>query len=230
MKTLMAADAAEVWNDVTLDVAPETDCQTCTITTARAKGRSRRPMTSVDKPFVFVFLDIIPNAASLSLTPRTYFSHYLLCVCRYSRQPYMHGMQHLTTQGVLEGLQAFAVRFGRIDEVGYLDFERIQSDAGPQFTSEEFKHEALSAGIRLTIAAPRHQEQNTYCERTWQTIRTIAQKLLLHARVGPQYNHHALMYATDHIFPVIPWKNLQIEGRQTTLTNWLRASVLPSST
>ncbi|MGH7974583.1 MAG: hypothetical protein ACREBR_03575 [bacterium] len=135
MKTLMAADAAEVWNNIKLEMDPETDCKTCIIITARAKGRSRRPMTAADKPFTFDFLYIMPNAASQSLTPRTFFSHYLLCVRRYSRHPYMHGMRHRTTQDILEGLQAFAVRFGRIDEVGYLYFKRVQSDAGPQFTS-----------------------------------------------------------------------------------------------
>ncbi|MGH7974694.1 MAG: hypothetical protein ACREBR_04150 [bacterium] len=108
------------------------------------------------------------------------------------------------------------MRFGANCEFGYLDLERVQTDAGSQFTSVKFKQEALQAGFRLTIAAPRHQEQNAYCERTWQTIRTIAHKMLLHARVGQQYTHHALMYATDHIFPAIPWKKLNIDDRPST--------------
>ncbi|MGH7955157.1 MAG: hypothetical protein ACREOZ_04270, partial [Gloeomargaritales cyanobacterium] len=212
----MAADSGDVWEDITIALTPEKDCQTCQITMSRAKNRSRRPMTDADKPMVFVFLDLIPNPASTSITPRTYFSHYLLCVCRYSRQPFLHGLSGLTTQDVLEGIQAFAIRYGKIDEVGYFDFKRIQTDAGPQFTSKEFKQAALTSGFRLTIAAPRHQEQNAYCERTFQTIRLIAHKLLLNARAGEQYLHHALLYATDHIFPVIPWKNLQVDGRQST--------------
>ncbi|MGH3056509.1 MAG: hypothetical protein ACRDL7_16160, partial [Gaiellaceae bacterium] len=68
----------------------------------------------------------------------------------------------------------------------------------------------------LTLAAPRHQEQNAYCERTWQTVRNIAFSMMNFARVGQQYTHFALQYAVDHIFPALPWTNLQVSGRPST--------------
>ena len=43
---------------------------------------------------------------------------------------------------------------------------------------------------------------------THRTLRTIAQSLMVHARVSEAYIHFVLMYTTDHIFPVLPIKYL----------------------
>ena len=40
------------------------------------------------------------------------------------------------------------------------------------------------------------------------TLRTIAHSLMVHARVPEIYVHFALMYMTDHSFPVLPIKDL----------------------
>ena len=71
--------------------------------------------------------------------------------------------------------------------------------------------------VRLTLAAPEHQEMNGQVEVTWRTLRTIAHSLMVHARVPEIYIHFALIYTTDHIFPVLPIKDLINEdGNQTT--------------
>ena len=41
---------------------------------------------------------------------------------------------------------------------------------------------------------------------TWRTLRTVAQSLMVHARVLEAYIHFALMYTKDQIFPVLPIK------------------------
>ena len=43
---------------------------------------------------------------------------------------------------------------------------------------------------------------------TWRTLRTVAHYLMAHARVTEAYVNFALMYMTDHIFPVLPIKDL----------------------
>jgi transposase InsO family protein len=49
---------------------------------------------------------------------------------------------------------------------------RLHTDAGSQFDSPKFRTGCLdTAGINITLAAPKHQEQNGLCERTWQSIR-----------------------------------------------------------
>ena len=47
-------------------------------------------------------------------------------------------------------------RFGKIDEFGWWNLERIPSDVGTQFTSTDFKEERLTRGVHLTLAAPEH--------------------------------------------------------------------------
>ena len=51
---------------------------------------------------------------------------------------------------------------------------------------------------------------NGQVEVTWRTLRTIVHALVVHARVPEVYVHFALMYSTDHIFPVLPIKYLKI--------------------
>ena len=60
----------------------------------------------------------------------------------------------------------------------------------------------------MTLAAPEHQKMNGKTEVTKRTLHTIAHSIMVHARVLEAYIHFALMYTTDHIFPVIPIKDL----------------------
>ena len=43
---------------------------------------------------------------------------------------------------------------------------------------------------------------NGQVEVIWRTLRTMAQSIMVHARVSEAYIHFALMYTTDHIFTV----------------------------
>ena len=105
-------------------------------------------------------------------------------------------------------LDMFQSRFGKIDEFGWWYLEIISADAGTQFTSTEFKEECQTCGFRLTLAAPEHQDMNGQVEVNWRTLRTVAHSLMVYARVSEAYIHFALMYTTDHIFPVLPIKDL----------------------
>ena len=102
----------------------------------------------------------------------------------------------------------FQSRFWKMDQSGWWDLERISADAGTQFTSMEFKDECQTRGVRLTLAAPEHQEMNGQVAVTWRTLRTVAHSLMLHARVPEVYVHFTLMYMTDHILPVLSIKDL----------------------
>ena len=80
-----------------------------------------------------------------------------------------------------------------------------------------FKQECQTCGVRLTLAAPEHQEMNGQVEVALRTLHTIAQYLMVHARVSEAYIHFSFMYATDHIFPVLPIKYLiNKDGDPTT--------------
>ena len=58
------------------------------------------------------------------------------------------------------------------------------------------------------LAAPEHQEMNRQVKVTQRTLRTIAHSLMVHARVSEEYIHFSLMYTTEHIFSVLPIKDL----------------------
>ena len=80
----------------------------------------------------------------------------------------------------------------------------------------------------FTLAAPEHQEMNGQVEVTRRTLRTIAQSLMVHARVPEIYIHFALMYTTDHIFPVLPIKYLINEDGDPTTPYKLTTGTKPS--
>ena len=66
-------------------------------------------------------------------------------------------MEKITTEEIMEKLDMFQSIFGKIDEYGWWDLERISADAGTQFTSTEFKYECQTREVCLTLAAPEHQ-------------------------------------------------------------------------
>ena len=51
---------------------------------------------------------------------------------------------------------------------------------------------------------------------------------MVHARVSEAYIHFALMYTTDHIFPVLPIKDMINEDGDTTTPYELATGTKPS--
>ena len=97
-----------------------------------------------------------------------------------------------------------------------------------QFTSTDFKEKCQTRGVSLTLAAPEHQEMNGQVEVTWRTLRTVAHSLMVHDIVPEVYVHFALMYMTDHIFPVLSIKDLINEDGNPTTPNKLSTGTKPS--
>ena len=93
----------------------------------------------------------------------------------------------------MDKLDRFQKRFGKLDEFGWQDMERIKTDSGMQFTSKEFQESLSVSGVRLTLSAPDHQEMNFQVEVTWQTLKNIAHSIMVHAWVSDEYTHFALM-------------------------------------
>ena len=69
---------------------------------------------------------------------------------------------------------------------------------------------------------------NGQVEVTWRTLRTFAHSLMVHARVPEVYVHFALIYTTDHIFPVLPIKDLINEDIDPTTPHKLATGTKPS--
>ena len=62
---------------------------------------------------------------------------------------------------------------------------------------------------------------------TWTTLRIVAHSLMVHARVSEAYVHFVLMYITDHIFPVLPIKDLINEDGDPTMPRKLATGTKP---
>ena len=63
---------------------------------------------------------------------------------------------------------------------------------------------------------------------TWITLRTVAHSLIVYARVPEVYVNFALMYTTDHIFPVLPIKDLINKHGNPTTPHKLATGTKPS--
>ena len=137
-------------------------------------------------------------------------------------------MENITTAEVMDNLDMFQSRFGKIYQFRWWDLERISADTGTQFTSTEFKDECQNHGVRLMLAAPEHKDMNGQVEVTWRTLRTVAHSLMVHARVPEVYVHFTLMYTIDHIFPVIPIKDHINEDGDPTTPHKLATGTKPS--
>ena len=115
-------------------------------------------------------------------------------------------MKIITTEEVMSKLNMFQVRFGKVDEFGWWDLERILADAGTQFTSKDFQDECQTHVVQLTLAALENQEMNIQVKLTWITFRIIVHSIMGHAQVLEDYAHFALMYTEDRILPLLPIK------------------------
>ena len=87
------------------------------------------------------------------------------------------------------------------------DIHRIKADAVTQFTSAEFQQACADSRIAVSLAAPKHQEQNHYAERSWQSVKILTDKIMVYARLPPIYKYHATLYAIV-IYNVTPVKEL----------------------
>ena len=179
---MLAGDTANVWEDVELRIDLDPFGTTFQISSMNKKARDKIPLKP-KSTLKWVFIDIVSSIAPKSLTSDTTFSSYLLIVDAYSKIPKIYSMDNIKTEEVVEKLDMFQSRFGKMDQFGRWDLERISADADTQFTSTEFKEEYQTRGVCLTLAAPEHQDMNGQVEVTRRTLRTVAYSLMVHARV-----------------------------------------------
>ena len=173
-------------------------------------------------------MGIIPATFPKRLTSETTFSNCLLIVDVYSKIPKLYVLVIITTEEVMDKFDMFQDRFVKIDEFGWWYLERISEDAGTQFAPTEFQDEYQTIGVRLKLAASDRQEINKEVKVTWITLRKIAHSLMVHAQVLEAYIHFTFMYRADHIFPVLPIKDLINKDGDPTMPFKLSTGKKPS--
>ena len=63
-------------------------------------------------------IDITPSSPLKLFTSDTTFSYYLLIVYAYSKIPKLYGMYKITTEEVMDKLDMFQSRIGKVDKFG----------------------------------------------------------------------------------------------------------------
>jgi len=130
-------------------------------------------------------------------------------------------MSNKSTKSVTAALSIFAAEQRLISGVKLWKIEKIKGDAGSEFNSTEFEQFCIDRYIVLSLASPKHQEGNHFAERTWQSLRKLAQSTLVHARLPDMYMYHALLHAW-HVFNPLSLKDLVTsDGIITTLMSYL---------
>ena len=81
------------------------------------KPISKTPLSS-KTPFKWVLKDIVIDISSKSFAQDTTFANYLLIVDAYSKIPRLYGMENITTEEVMDKLDIFQSRLGKLDEFG----------------------------------------------------------------------------------------------------------------
>ena len=66
-------------------------------------------------------MDIILSTAPKIQTSDTTFSNYILIVDAYYNIPKLYGMEKITTEEVMDKLDMFQSKFGKIEQFGWWD-------------------------------------------------------------------------------------------------------------
>ena len=137
---LLAGDTANVWEDIELWIDPDHIFTSCQISLMNKKARSRSPLKQKE-PFKWVFKDIISSTAPKRLTIDTISSNCILIFDAYLKIPKLHCMEIITTEEVMDNLDMFRSRYGKIDEFWWWDLKIISENEEKQFTWIKFKEE-----------------------------------------------------------------------------------------
>jgi hypothetical protein len=166
------------------------------------------------KAFEMIFVDLIKNPFQESLTVSTAYAGHLLIVCPFSHYTDWRGLENFESKTIIKAIQAFQTNT-RTNGVE-VKSQYLRADAGSYFASNEFIDWGNANNVKISIAAPHHQEMNSVVEQQWQTMSQIIRSILVHARLSNHFYHFAAKYAKD-ILNVLPSKNLlDHNGNPTT--------------
>ncbi|KAG7362456.1 integrase core domain containing protein [Nitzschia inconspicua] len=197
ISTLLLADEDDVWADVKLIADDEKFCETCKITTARRAKRGSTPLEQLEEvvPGMCIMVDLVKNPVTESITSNSYFPFYLTITDMASRFFVPMGIRKKTSHDVFVALQEWATSYGPgIDYTMHM-MRRIHGDYDSAFRSEELRSKFAQFNIKISFAAPRHQEQNGIHEANWRNIRNLAFAMMNQARVPKKFFHFAFEHA-----------------------------------
>jgi hypothetical protein len=214
--SLMMADQDVLWEDVQMIPDKDEFCETCQITLSRKANRGKHSLENLGKiiPGQMVMVDIIHNPAKRSITTDTYFRYYLGVIDVASRYFVPMGLRDKRPTTVFNAMRDWATAHGPSAGYTLTDLEQLHGDFDSTFRSEEFTTLMSEAGVRVTYAAPRHQEHNGICESNWKNIRKLAFAFMNDAQVDLSFFPMALEHAWK-VHATLPHTALTMESGDT---------------
>jgi hypothetical protein len=212
ISSLLMADKDVLWADVKMIPDRDEFCETCEITLSRKANRGKIPLEDLGKviPGQMVMIDIIHNPATCSLTRDTYHKYYLGIIDVASRYFVPIGMTDKTPRTVFTALKKWVRLHGPTAGYKMSDIEQIHVDFDATFRSQEVVALTTKEGVRITYAAPRHQEQNGICEANWRDVRNMAFAYMNNAHVDMSFFPLALERAWK-VYATLPKSALTTE-------------------
>jgi Reverse transcriptase (RNA-dependent DNA polymerase) len=209
-KTLLAAEKANMFDDVKVQFDNPGPCVDCAIGQIRVKNAGKKPVAPSVIPGEIWFVDIVDNPSSVGLNEKSYFAQYLNIIDSATRFQFFVGMEDKEASSVIKALESIVHTFRPHSKFTMDDIAEIHVDYGSQLKSKKLRDWGAKhkSPIRIISAAPHHQEQNGKAEAGWRHVRLIINKLLSHASLGPEFFDVALAYACS-IKNVLPLKGVQ---------------------
>ena len=202
--SLIWALKANVWDDVTIVVGEDSWCDSCKIATAPKHSKSKAPHRFIGKPLEHMFIDLIPSPGVMKGVKGYNEGQFLFLSDPISK---FADKKNLAEKSTKETINALVDWRNEMIKKGFDVFFYLRSDAGSNFTADEFREWCKKECITFTIAGPKHQEQNAFAETTYKTVSNMARGMLVHARLPFDFFHFAMDYALL-ILRVLPAKNL----------------------
>ena len=175
---------------------------------------SKLPMRINEPPLKMIFLDCVPCPGIMRGVPGYNFKNFLFLADPVSKYCEALGVKDKSAEETIRVLGAWR---NLMVKKGYQLLMFIRADAGTNFTSEEFKAWCNDNNITLSIAGPKHQEQNAFVERAYGTAGRMARSMLVRAYLPISFYFFALKYACKQL-RVLPAKGLSDVNNNPTTT------------
>jgi len=212
--SLVKASKANVWDDLNVVFTHDSWCGSCSIGSIQRSQMSKRPSRMIGLPLQHMYIDCVPSPGILRGVKNCTAKDFILICDPISKFVDKLNLKDKSSKSVIEVLQTWR---GEMLEKGFELFIYLRSDAGSNFTSHEFKTWCRENHIKLTIAGPRHQEQNGFVKTTYKTLGRMARSMLIALHLPIQFYHLAMDYACL-ILRVLPQKGLKNENGEPVTT------------
>ena len=213
VSSLMSASNANIWDDLKLVFSGDSWCNKCKIAISPRNPMSKEKMRFSGVPLEHIFIDCVPSPGVLRGVKECRAKDFLFLGDPVSKYLDKINLPDKSTESTIHALSQWR---GDMVKKGFKMFLHLRSDAGTNFTSEKFSQWCKEENINLTIAGPKHQEQNGFIESSYKTSSRMARSMLVGAHLPMSFFHLAFDYALL-ILRVMPAKGLvDSEGNQTT--------------